>query len=133
MQQTHKGALNLSILLICSLNRPHSRFKVIFVDTSNHVTEDTNKARESSLIENGGKLREVKMLQLWFNSDSYFDSKTLGLFSNVFIQAVMSDSSPSRRHPFNAQLISNNHVTSPDHWQDVRLVQFDIKGSGIRY
>ncbi|XP_058946686.2 NADPH-dependent diflavin oxidoreductase 1-like isoform X1 [Pocillopora verrucosa] len=80
--------------------RPHSRFKVIFVDTSNHVTEDTNKACESSLIENG---------------------------------AVMSDSSPSRRHPFNAQLISNNRVTSPDHWQDVRLVQFDIKGSGISH
>ncbi|RMX46189.1 hypothetical protein pdam_00007846 [Pocillopora damicornis] len=79
--------------------RPHSRFKVIFVDTSNHVTEDTNKACESSLIENG----------------------------------VMSDSSPSRRHPFNAQLISNNRVTSPDHWQDVRLVQFDIKGSGISH
>lgn len=24
-------------------------------------------------------------------------------------------------------------MTAPDHWQDVRLVQLDIKGSGMRY
>ena len=40
---------------------------------------------------------------------------------------------PCRRHPFCSRLISNNRVTAVDHWQDVRLVQFDIKGSGMRY
>ena len=41
--------------------------------------------------------------------------------------------SPCRRHPFHARLISNRRVTAADHWQDVRLVCFDIKGSGMRY
>ncbi len=50
----------------------------------------------------------------------------------VFI-TVTSNSTPCRRHPFHARLISNNRVTAADHWQDVRLVQFDIKGSGMRY
>lgn len=45
----------------------------------------------------------------------------------------MLSPTPCRRHPFNARLISNSRVTAADHWQDVRLVQFDIKGSGMRY
>ena len=40
---------------------------------------------------------------------------------------------PCQRRPFHARLISNSRVTAADHWQDVRLVQFDIKGSGMRY
>ena len=35
--------------------------------------------------------------------------------------------------PFPAQLISNNRVTAPDHFQDVRLIRLDITGSDIRY
>ncbi len=34
--------------------------------------------------------------------------------------------------PFNARVISNERVTSPEHWQDVRHIKFDIKHSGIR-
>lgn len=35
--------------------------------------------------------------------------------------------------PFPARLISNDRVTAPDHWQDVRLVRLDITGSDISY
>ncbi|CAH3041690.1 unnamed protein product [Porites lobata] len=46
---------------------------------------------------------------------------------------VKPNPSPCRRHPFCSRLISNNRVTAVDHWQDVRLVQFDIKGSGMSH
>ncbi|KAJ7339371.1 NADPH-dependent diflavin oxidoreductase 1 [Desmophyllum pertusum] len=55
-----------------------------------------------------------------------FESSSMG-------SQVTSNSSPCRRHPFHARLISNNRVTAADHWQDVRLVQFDIKGSGMSH
>ncbi|KAK2553223.1 NADPH-dependent diflavin oxidoreductase 1 [Acropora cervicornis] len=40
---------------------------------------------------------------------------------------------PCKRHPFYAKLISNHRMTAADHWQDVRLVQLDIKGSGMSH
>lgn len=42
-------------------------------------------------------------------------------------------STPSREHPFLAGLVSNDRLTPTTHFQDVRLVTFDIQGSGIRY
>lgn len=42
-------------------------------------------------------------------------------------------STPSREHPFLARLVSNDRLTPTTHFQDVRLVTFDIQGSGIRY
>lgn len=41
--------------------------------------------------------------------------------------------SPTRQHPFAARLVSNERVTPDDHFQDVRLVTFDIENSGIRH
>ncbi|XP_062612772.1 NADPH-dependent diflavin oxidoreductase 1-like isoform X2 [Saccostrea cucullata] len=38
-----------------------------------------------------------------------------------------------RNHPFHASLISNERITAPDHWQDVRLIRLDTQGSGIKY
>ncbi|XP_060597586.1 NADPH-dependent diflavin oxidoreductase 1-like [Ruditapes philippinarum] len=35
--------------------------------------------------------------------------------------------------PFPAKLISNERVTSPDHFQDTRLIRLDITGSNLRY
>lgn len=35
--------------------------------------------------------------------------------------------------PFHAPLISNERLTSDDHWQDVRLIRLDVRGSGIKY
>ncbi|XP_071802445.1 NADPH-dependent diflavin oxidoreductase 1-like [Asterias amurensis] len=40
---------------------------------------------------------------------------------------------PSQSAPFQARLISNQRLTSPDHFQDVRLVKLDTSGSQISY
>uniref|UniRef100_UPI00398F5F4A NADPH-dependent diflavin oxidoreductase 1-like isoform X2 n=1 Tax=Pristiophorus japonicus TaxID=55135 RepID=UPI00398F5F4A len=40
---------------------------------------------------------------------------------------------PSQLHPFPALMISNGRVTDESHFQDVRLITFDITGSGIEY
>ncbi|XP_072739153.1 NADPH-dependent diflavin oxidoreductase 1 isoform X2 [Ciconia boyciana] len=40
---------------------------------------------------------------------------------------------PSELHPFAAQLVSNQRVTAESHFQDVRLIEFDVTGSGITF
>ncbi|XP_070614521.1 NADPH-dependent diflavin oxidoreductase 1 isoform X3 [Erythrolamprus reginae] len=40
---------------------------------------------------------------------------------------------PSDRNPFWARVVSNQRVTSESHFQDVRLIELDIAGSGIEY
>uniref|UniRef100_A0A3B4CYH7 NADPH-dependent diflavin oxidoreductase 1 n=1 Tax=Pygocentrus nattereri TaxID=42514 RepID=A0A3B4CYH7_PYGNA len=40
---------------------------------------------------------------------------------------------PSSVHPFPARMVSNERVTDPSHFQDVRLIEFDITGSNIQY
>ncbi|XP_077005043.1 NADPH-dependent diflavin oxidoreductase 1 isoform X2 [Tamandua tetradactyla] len=40
---------------------------------------------------------------------------------------------PSELQPFLAPMVSNKRVTGPSHFQDVRLVEFDITGSGISF
>ncbi|XP_075761315.1 NADPH-dependent diflavin oxidoreductase 1 isoform X3 [Pelodiscus sinensis] len=40
---------------------------------------------------------------------------------------------PSQLHPFAAQLVSNLRVTAESHFQDVRLIEFDVTGSGIEF
>lgn len=39
---------------------------------------------------------------------------------------------PSERQPFLAPMVTNERVTGPSHFQDVRLIEFDITGSGLR-
>ncbi|KAG8518621.1 NADPH-dependent diflavin oxidoreductase 1 [Galemys pyrenaicus] len=39
---------------------------------------------------------------------------------------------PSELQPFPAPMVSNQRVTGPSHFQDVRLIEFDIEGSGLR-
>lgn len=39
---------------------------------------------------------------------------------------------PSEQRPFLAPMVSNERVTGPSHFQDVRLIEFDITGSGLR-
>ncbi|XP_078082829.1 NADPH-dependent diflavin oxidoreductase 1 [Mustelus asterias] len=46
---------------------------------------------------------------------------------------VQTKSPPSLLCPFPAQIISNERVTDESHFQDVRLITFDISGSGIEY
>ncbi|XP_053552200.1 NADPH-dependent diflavin oxidoreductase 1 [Bombina bombina] len=40
---------------------------------------------------------------------------------------------PSELHPFHAPLVTNQRVTAKDHFQDVRLIEFDTTGSGIEF
>ncbi|XP_070374335.1 NADPH-dependent diflavin oxidoreductase 1 isoform X2 [Equus asinus] len=40
---------------------------------------------------------------------------------------------PSELHPFLAPMVSNQRVTGPLHFQDVRLIEFDITGSGLSF
>lgn len=40
---------------------------------------------------------------------------------------------PSQSQPFPARLLSNRRVTHPEHFQDVRLLEFDISNSHIQF
>ncbi|XP_003473138.2 NADPH-dependent diflavin oxidoreductase 1 isoform X2 [Cavia porcellus] len=40
---------------------------------------------------------------------------------------------PSESQPFLAPMVMNQRVTGPSHFQDVRLIEFDITGSGISF
>ncbi|XP_054440733.1 NADPH-dependent diflavin oxidoreductase 1 isoform X2 [Pteronotus mesoamericanus] len=42
-------------------------------------------------------------------------------------------SPPSELQPFLAPMVANQRVTGPSHFQDVRLIEFDITGSGISF
>jgi len=44
-----------------------------------------------------------------------------------------TNSAYSRRHPFLATLTCNRRITSEAHFQDVRHLELDISGSGIRF
>eukprot|EP00794_Sanderia_malayensis_P015807 gene15807-17400_t len=38
-----------------------------------------------------------------------------------------------RSWPYQAKIISNEEVTPQEHWQDVRLIKFDVTDSGLRF
>ncbi|XP_066436130.1 NADPH-dependent diflavin oxidoreductase 1 isoform X2 [Eleutherodactylus coqui] len=40
---------------------------------------------------------------------------------------------PTELQPHRAPLVTNRRVTAPEHFQDVRLIEFDITGSDIQY
>ncbi|XP_012576608.1 PREDICTED: NADPH-dependent diflavin oxidoreductase 1 [Condylura cristata] len=40
---------------------------------------------------------------------------------------------PSELQPFLAPLVTNQRVTGPSHFQDVRLIEFDVADSGLRW
>lgn len=40
---------------------------------------------------------------------------------------------PSELHPFAARMVSNQRITAESHFQDVRLIEFDVTGSGITF
>uniref|UniRef100_A0A8C8T117 NADPH-dependent diflavin oxidoreductase 1 n=1 Tax=Pelusios castaneus TaxID=367368 RepID=A0A8C8T117_9SAUR len=48
-------------------------------------------------------------------------------------QQEVTREAPSELHPFAAQMVSNQRVTAESHFQDVRLIEFDVSGSGIEY
>lgn len=52
---------------------------------------------------------------------------------SVFRLGNQTNSVYSQSNPFYARLLSNDRVTSEDHFQDVRLVRLDIHGSNISF
>ncbi|XP_004454061.2 NADPH-dependent diflavin oxidoreductase 1 isoform X1 [Dasypus novemcinctus] len=46
---------------------------------------------------------------------------------------VGSQGPPSELRPFLAPVVSNQRVTGSSHFQDVRLIEFDIAGSGVNF
>lgn len=48
------------------------------------------------------------------------------------LQNISTSHKPSRKHPYIAHLVGNERVTSPTHFQDVRLITLDIANAGIR-
>nr|XP_056716290.1 NADPH-dependent diflavin oxidoreductase 1 isoform X2 [Euleptes europaea] len=48
-------------------------------------------------------------------------------------QEEVSREAPSELHPFASRMASNQRVTAESHFQDVRLIEFDVTGSGMEY
>ncbi|MBN3323911.1 NDOR1 oxidoreductase, partial [Atractosteus spatula] len=48
-------------------------------------------------------------------------------------QQTPPQTTPSQSHPFQARMISNERVTHASHFQDVRLIEFDITGSNMEF
>ncbi|XP_066569284.1 NADPH-dependent diflavin oxidoreductase 1 [Amia ocellicauda] len=63
-----------------------------------------------------------------FLDDATEEPETLSCDGGIAPQAP-----PSRDHPFLARMVSNQRVTLPSHFQDVRLIEFDIEGSGMKF
>ncbi|XP_057235813.1 NADPH-dependent diflavin oxidoreductase 1 isoform X1 [Malurus melanocephalus] len=49
------------------------------------------------------------------------------------LQPTAPQGAPCELHPFAARVVSNKRVTAQSHFQDVRLIEFDIAGSGITF
>ncbi len=45
----------------------------------------------------------------------------------------LGDSNYDQNNPFDAEVTLNQRVTSEDHFQNTRLVEFDIRKSGFRF
>ncbi|XP_060719181.1 NADPH-dependent diflavin oxidoreductase 1 [Tachysurus vachellii] len=52
-----------------------------------------------------------------------------------FMKTMLADCQtlPSSSHPFPGRVVFNQRVTASGHFQDVRLIEFDITGSNIQY
>ncbi|XP_030062090.1 NADPH-dependent diflavin oxidoreductase 1 isoform X2 [Microcaecilia unicolor] len=49
------------------------------------------------------------------------------------VQSLSPQATPSEQQPFFAPMLSNERVTARSHFQDVRLIEFDITNSGMKY
>ncbi|NWI81782.1 NDOR1 oxidoreductase, partial [Dryoscopus gambensis] len=49
------------------------------------------------------------------------------------LQPPARRAAPCELHPFAARVVSNQRLTAQSHFQDVRLIEFDIAGSGITF
>ncbi|MED6276385.1 NADPH-dependent diflavin oxidoreductase 1 [Characodon lateralis] len=53
--------------------------------------------------------------------------------TEVLLRINSEQTGPSEFRPFPARMLSNRRVTAPSHFQDVRLMEFDISGSNIEF
>lgn len=60
----------------------------------------------------------------------FLDERISGRDGNLSQQEADKET-PSELHPFAARVVSNLRVTAESHFQDVRLIEFDVTGSGI--
>lgn len=51
--------------------------------------------------------------------------------SGVLLKPTAPRAAPSEFWPFAAPVVSNQRLTAQSHFQDVRLIEFDVTGSGI--
>ena len=49
-----------------------------------------------------------------------------------FLGSDLGNELPSKDRPFLSTITENKRLTTEDHFQDVRLITFDITGSGMR-
>lgn len=62
----------------------------------------------------------------------FLDDVTNGLSLEPPDRDTPLSAPPSQLHPFLARMVSNQRVTHSSHFQDVRLIDFDITGSQIQ-
>ncbi|XP_030317113.1 NADPH-dependent diflavin oxidoreductase 1 isoform X2 [Calypte anna] len=62
----------------------------------------------------------------------YLDEDTLHPDPGL-LQPTAPRAFPSQLHPFPARMVFNQRVTAESHFQDVRLIEFDVTGSGITF
>ncbi|KAM4647594.1 NADPH-dependent diflavin oxidoreductase 1 isoform 3-T3 [Amazona ochrocephala] len=53
--------------------------------------------------------------------------------NGILLQPTAPRAAPSELCPFAALVVSNQRLTAQSHFQDVRLIEFDVTGSGITY
>ncbi|MGH0185191.1 UNVERIFIED_CONTAM: hypothetical protein FKN15_017412 [Acipenser sinensis] len=63
----------------------------------------------------------------------FLDDVTNGLSLEPPDRDTPLSAPPSQLHPFLARMVSNQRVTHSSHFQDVRLIDFDITGSQIQF
>jgi len=92
-----------------------------------HAVRLVNKEREtlSGVLENG---RTACQLDPTLHNESGMTQPSKSGMTESSEQGMIQ---PSERQPYLATVIGNERVTSADHWQDVRLLTFDIAGSHI--
>ncbi|XP_041098613.1 NADPH-dependent diflavin oxidoreductase 1 isoform X2 [Polyodon spathula] len=63
----------------------------------------------------------------------FLDDVTNGLSQEPPARDTPLSAPPSQLHPFLVRMVSNRRVTHASHFQDVRLIDFDVTGSQIQF
>lgn len=94
-----------------------------WVSTSSHTLCHSVGSYNNSLV-SGGRLPPSYTFHFLDNVQEKTDDRR---------RIPMEHTASSQSHPFPARLVSNKRVTDLSHFQDVRLIEFDITGSNIEW